>query len=61
MASATNVFGAKACAESGASAAPPAVMNAIADALRDYPRSRDLQMPARPADVWAVVAPGPRV
>jgi carbon-monoxide dehydrogenase large subunit len=54
----TNVFGAKACGESGASAAPPTVMNAIADALRDYPRARDLQMPARPADVWAVVAPG---
>ena len=61
MVSATNVFGAKACAESGASAAPPAVMNAIADALRDYPRARDLQMPARPADVWAVVALGARV
>ena len=61
MPSSTNVFGAKACGESGASAAPPTVMNAIADALRDYPRARDLQMPARPADVWAAVAPGARV
>ncbi|HXZ15240.1 MAG TPA: molybdopterin cofactor-binding domain-containing protein, partial [Roseiarcus sp.] len=60
MPSSTNVFGAKACAESGASAAPPTVMNAIADALSDYPRARDLQMPARPADVWAAVAAGAR-
>jgi aerobic carbon-monoxide dehydrogenase large subunit len=56
--STTNIFGAKACGESGASAAPPAIMNAIADALRDYPRAHDLQMPALPADVWAVVAAG---
>jgi carbon-monoxide dehydrogenase large subunit len=60
MPSSTNIFGAKACAESGASVAPPTVMNAIADALRDYPRARDLQMPARSADLWAVVAAGAR-
>lgn len=61
MASPTNVFGAKACGESGMSAAPPTVMNAIADALRDYPRARDLQMPAGAGDIWAAVAAGPRV
>ena len=60
MPSSTNVFGAKACGELGASAAPPTLMNAIADALSDYPRARDLQMPARPADVWAIVAAGAR-
>jgi hypothetical protein len=59
MPSSTNVFGAKACGGSGASAAPPTVMNAIADALSDYPRARDLQMPARPADVRALPRPEP--
>ncbi|MBS0560164.1 MAG: xanthine dehydrogenase family protein [Proteobacteria bacterium] len=51
----TNVFGAKACAEAGASAAPPAAMNAIADALAAFPAARDLQMPARPPDIWRVI------
>jgi carbon-monoxide dehydrogenase large subunit len=51
----TNVFGAKACGEAGASAAPPAVMNAIADALSAYPDARSLQMPACAADVWRVI------
>jgi aerobic carbon-monoxide dehydrogenase large subunit len=51
----TNLFGAKACGEAGASAAPPAVMNAIADALAAYPAARSLQMPARPEDVWRVI------
>ncbi len=51
----TNVLGAKACAEAGASAAPPAVMNAIADALSAYPAARSLQMPARAADIWQVI------
>jgi carbon-monoxide dehydrogenase large subunit len=51
----SNVLGAKGCGESGASAAPPTVMNAIADALRDYPAARDLQMPARPEAILAVL------
>ena len=51
----TNVLGAKACGEAGASAAPPAVMNAIADALSAFPAARTLQMPARAADVWQVI------
>jgi carbon-monoxide dehydrogenase large subunit len=54
--SATNIFGAKACGESGASAAPPTVMNAIADALAGFHGARDLQMPARPADIWGVIS-----
>jgi carbon-monoxide dehydrogenase large subunit len=60
LASPTNVFGAKACGEAGMSAAPPTIMNAIADALRDYPRARDLQMPAVAADIRAAVAAGSR-
>ena len=55
LASRTNLFGAKACGESGVSAAPPAVMNAIADALKDYPAVWELQVPARPADIWRVI------
>jgi carbon-monoxide dehydrogenase large subunit len=51
----TNLFGAKACAEAGASAAPPAVMNAVADALAAFPAARNLQMPARSADIWRVI------
>ncbi|MBV9538386.1 MAG: xanthine dehydrogenase family protein molybdopterin-binding subunit, partial [Acidisphaera sp.] len=53
----TNIFGAKACGESGASAAPPAVMNAIVDALRAHARAWDLQMPARPQAIWSVLQP----
>jgi aerobic carbon-monoxide dehydrogenase large subunit len=53
--SATNAFGAKACGESGASAAPPTVMNAIVDALKDYPEAWKIQMPARPVDIWNII------
>ncbi|MFG1400227.1 xanthine dehydrogenase family protein molybdopterin-binding subunit [Roseixanthobacter pseudopolyaromaticivorans] len=55
LVSRTNVFGAKACGEAGAAAAPPAVMNALADALCDYPTARSLQMPARAPDIWKVI------
>jgi len=51
----TNAFGAKACGESSASAAPPTVMNAIVDALKDYSAAWTIQMPARPADVWNII------
>ena len=43
----TNPVGAKGCGESGAIGAPPAVMNAIADAL-----GTRLEMPATPDKVW---------
>ncbi|VBA38196.1 Carbon monoxide dehydrogenase large chain [Mycobacterium attenuatum] len=56
--STTNVLGAKGCGESGTAAAPPAVMNAIADALRDYPAAARIQMPARPAVVWKAIHDG---
>ena len=51
----TNIFGAKACGEAGASAAPPATMNTIADTLAPYIAARNLQMSARPADIWRVI------
>ena len=50
-----NIFGAKACGEAGASAAPAAVMNAVVDALRSHRGAWDLQMPARPASVWSIL------
>ena len=42
----------------GASAATPAVMNALVDALAVYQGVYDLQMPARASDVWAVIHRG---
>jgi carbon-monoxide dehydrogenase large subunit len=52
----TNPLGVKACGEAGASAAPPAVMNAILDALRRCPGAERLQMPAGAGDIWALLA-----
>jgi carbon-monoxide dehydrogenase large subunit len=43
-----NPLGVKGCGESGAIAAPAAVMNALTDALGVH----DLQMPATPERVW---------
>ncbi|WP_046868363.1 xanthine dehydrogenase family protein molybdopterin-binding subunit [Microvirga massiliensis] len=44
----SNPLGIKGCGEAGAIAAPPAVINAITDALGH----EDLQMPATPQNVW---------
>jgi carbon-monoxide dehydrogenase large subunit len=49
--STTNPLGMKGCGEAGAIGAPPAVMNAIIDALG----VRDLQMPATPEKVWRII------
>ncbi|MEM7660707.1 MAG: molybdopterin cofactor-binding domain-containing protein [Pseudomonadota bacterium] len=43
-----NPVGAKGCGEAGAIAAPPAIMNAIANAL-----GKRIEMPATPARIWA--------
>ncbi|WP_407150427.1 hypothetical protein [Bradyrhizobium sp. ORS 86] len=51
----TNIFGAKRCGEAGASAAPPTLMNAIADAPSAYPAADALQMQARAADIWRII------
>jgi carbon-monoxide dehydrogenase large subunit len=45
----TNPIGAKGTGEAGTTAAPPAVINAILDAL---PRGAQLDMPATPERVW---------
>ncbi|EUA12069.1 hypothetical protein I546_2493 [Mycobacterium kansasii 732] len=36
----------------------PAVMNAIADALQDYPAAAGIQMPARPTVIWKAIHEG---
>jgi carbon-monoxide dehydrogenase large subunit len=45
----SNPLGIKGCGEAGAIGSPPAVMNAITDAIGD----NDLTMPATSAKVWA--------
>ncbi len=44
----SNPLGVKACGEAGAIAAPPAVVNALTDALGH----EDVEMPATPQVVW---------
>jgi carbon-monoxide dehydrogenase large subunit len=44
----SNPLGMKGCGEAGAIGSPPAVMNAITDALGD----NDIGMPATPEKVW---------
>ena len=50
-----NPLGVKGAGESGAIAAPPAVMNAIADALGDRGRPT-IDMPATPEKIWRAIA-----
>ena len=47
----SNPLGIKGCGEAGAIGSPPAVINAITDAIGN----NDLTMPATPAKVWAMV------
>lgn len=46
----SNPLGMKGCGEAGAIAAPPAVINALVDALG----TEDISMPATPAKVWSI-------
>jgi aerobic carbon-monoxide dehydrogenase large subunit len=48
----SNPMGMKGCGEAGAIASPPAVINAVTDALG----VREIEMPATPARVWAALA-----
>ncbi len=50
----TNPLGIKGCGESGPTAALPAVMNAVMDALRDR-NTAGLDMPVTPEKVWRVL------
>ena len=49
-----NPLGVKGCGEAGAIGAPPAVINAVVDALRDYGVT-DMDMPATPEKVWRAI------
>ena len=50
----TNPLGIKGAGEAGAIGAPPAIMNAIADALRDYGIDH-VDMPATPQRLWQII------
>ena len=49
-----NPLGSKGCGEVGAIGSPPAVINAVVDALRDY-GVRHLDMPATPQKIWTIL------
>jgi carbon-monoxide dehydrogenase large subunit len=49
-----NPLGVKGCGEAGAIGAPPAVINAIVDALAHL-GVRDVPMPATPYNVWKTI------
>jgi carbon-monoxide dehydrogenase large subunit len=49
-----NPLGTKGCGEAGAIGSPPAVINAVLDALRPL-GVKDLDMPATPARVWQAI------
>lgn len=52
----TNPLGMKGCGEAGAIASPPAIINAITDAIG----VRDIAMPATPARIWAAIRSAPK-
>jgi carbon-monoxide dehydrogenase large subunit len=52
-----NPLGSKGCGEVGAIGSPPAVINAVVDALRDY-GVRHIDMPATPAKIWSIIEAG---
>jgi carbon-monoxide dehydrogenase large subunit len=54
-----NPLGVKGCGEAGAIGAPPAVINAICDALKDY-GVEHIDMPATPEKVWRAVNAAPQ-
>ncbi len=52
-----NPLGVKGVGEVGAIGSPPAVINAVVDALRDY-GVRHLDMPASPQKIWSIIRAG---
>ena len=52
-----NPLGVKGCGEVGAIGSPPAVINAVVDALRDH-GVRHVEMPATPAKIWSIINAG---
>ena len=53
----SNPIGVKGAGESGTVGAPPTIINAIVDALRDY-GVKDIPMPATSARVWQAMRRG---
>jgi carbon-monoxide dehydrogenase large subunit len=49
-----NPLGVKGCGEVGAIGSPPAIMNAVVDALRDY-GVRHMEMPATAPKIWSII------
>ncbi|MCW8086064.1 xanthine dehydrogenase family protein molybdopterin-binding subunit [Sabulicella glaciei] len=49
-----NPLGVKGCGEVGAIGSPPAVINAVVDALRDY-GVEHVEMPATPQKIWSIL------
>jgi carbon-monoxide dehydrogenase large subunit len=49
-----NPLGVKGCGEVGAIGSPPAVINAVVDALRDHGVTH-VEMPATPAKIWNII------
>jgi carbon-monoxide dehydrogenase large subunit len=49
-----NPLGAKGCGEVGAIGSPPAVINAVVNALQEY-GVRHVEMPATPAKIWSII------
>ena len=54
-----NPLGSKGCGEVGAIGSPPAVINAVVDALKDY-GVRHMNMPASPQKIWSIINAGAR-
>ncbi len=52
-----NPLGVKGCGEAGAIGSPPAVINAICDALREHGVAH-IDMPATPEKVWRAISGG---
>ena len=52
-----NPLGVKGVGETGTIGSPPAVINAVVDALRDY-GVRHLDMPASPQKIWSIIEAG---
>ena len=50
----TNPLGIKGAGEAGAIGAPPAIMNAVADALREFGVDH-VDMPATPQSLWKII------
>ena len=51
----TNALGVKGCGEAGSIVATPAVLNAVAHALRDHGGQDAVEMPATPEAIWRIL------